>query len=163
MTRTLQGQIADDLTVTDALTIQGHLSGDARIAEGGDLQVQGTITGRVSVESGGSLQILGTGGPEITNLGLLILGGTFDEGWLEDVAGDEGTIVVWPGTLMTRHVGSPYLVNADGTRSVVDGSAEVNASINADPAQGFLVYRDGAFTPIPALPPDERGGGPVIR
>lgn len=144
--------MTDDLTVSDALTIQGHLSGATRIAEGGDIQVQGDVTGRVVVEAGGSLQILGAGTSEITNRGLLILGGTFDEGWLEDVAGGEGTVVVWPGTLVTRHVGLPYIVNTDGACSVVDGSAEVNVSINADPAQGFLVFQDGAFTPIPTLP-----------
>lgn len=150
MTRTLKGEIADDLTVSDSLTIRGHLSGDSRIVEGGNLLVQGTITGRVSVEAGGSLQVQGTCGFPVTNCGLLILGGTFDEDWLRDVADGTGTVVIWPGSLMTRRVGLPFLVNADGTHSVVDGSSKVNTTINADPAQGFLVYRDGVFTPIPA-------------
>ncbi len=43
MTRTLQGEITDDLTVNDSMTIQGHLSGDTRVVGGGHLLVQGTV------------------------------------------------------------------------------------------------------------------------
>lgn len=150
MTRTLQGEITDDLTVNDSLTIQGHLSGDTRVVGGGHLLVQGTVTGQVEVEAEGSLHVQGTGGFPLTNHGLVILGGTFDEGWLGHVSAGDGTVVVWPGTLITRSVGLPFLVNADGTKSVVDGSSKVNTTLNADPAQGFLVYRDGTFTPAPA-------------
>lgn len=150
MTRTLHGEIADDMTVSDSLTIQGQLSGDARVLGGGHLLVQGTVTGRVEVEAEGSLHVQGTGGFPLTNHGLVMLGGTFDEDWLEHVAGGDGTVVVWPGSLITRSVGLPFLVNADGTESVVDGSSKVSTNINADPVRGFLVYRDGTFTPVPA-------------
>lgn len=150
MMRILRGEIADDLTVSDSLTIQGHLSGDSRVVGGGHLLVQGTVTGRVEVEAEGSLHVQGTGGFPVTNRGLVMLGGTFDEDWLQDVAGGEGTVVVWPGSLITRRVGLPFLVNADGTHSVVDGSSKASTNINADPARGFLVYRDGIFTPVPA-------------
>ncbi len=150
MTRILQGEIADDLTVSDSLTIQGHLSGNSRVVGGGHLLVQGTVTGRVEVEAEGSLHIQGTGGFPVTNSGLVILGGTFDEDWLQDVAAGEGTVVVWPGSLITRRVGPPFLVNADGTHAVVDGSSKVSTNIDADPSRGFLVYRDGVFTPVPA-------------
>ncbi len=107
------------------------------------------LTGQVEVEAEGSLHVQGTGGFRLTNHGLVILGGTFDEDWLGQVSAGDGTVVVWPGTLITRDVGLPFLVNADGTKSVVDGSSKVNTTINADPAQGFLVYRDGTFTPAP--------------
>lgn len=149
MMRSLQGEFADDLTVRDSLTIQGHLSGDARIVGGGHLLVQGAVTGRVEVEAEGSLHVQGAGGFPVTNCGLVILGGTFDEDWLNDLAGGDGTVVVWPGSLIAKRVGLPYLVNADGTRTVVDASSKVKTNINADPAGGFLVYRDGAFTPVP--------------
>jgi hypothetical protein len=150
MMRTLQGEIADDLTVSDSLTIQGHLSGDSLVLGGGHLLVQGTVTGRVEVEAEGSLHVQGTGGFRVTNRGLVMLGGTFDEDWLQDVASDEGTVVVWPGSLITTRVGRPYLVNADGSLDFVDGSSEVSTTVTADPARGFLVYRDGMFTPVPA-------------
>lgn len=150
MMRTLQGEIADDLTVSDGLTIQGQLSGDALVLAGGHLLVQGAVTGQVEVQAHGSLHIQGTGGSRVTNHGLVILGGTFDQDWLDDVAGGDGTVVVWPGTLITQGAGLPFLVNADGTQSVVDGSSKVSTNINADPARGFLVYRDRTFMPVPA-------------
>ena len=146
--RTLTGEVADDLTVDDSLTIQGLLSGDSQVIGGGHLVVQGTVIGRVEVEAEGSLHIQGTGGFPLVNRGLVMLAGTFDEDWLNEVAGGDGTVVVWSGSLITRHVGLPFLVNGDGTQSLVDGSSTPSISINADPEGGLLVYRDEKFTPV---------------
>lgn len=150
MARVLQGEVSDGLTVSDDLTIQGNLSGDTLVVGGGHLLVQGAVTGRVEVQRDGSLHVQGTGGFPLANHGLVILGGTFDQDWLDDAAAGDGTIVVWPGSLITRRVGPPFLVNADGTHSVVDDSSGINTTINADPAAGFLLYRDNTFTAVPA-------------
>jgi hypothetical protein len=156
MTQTLLGEIEDDLTVSDSLTIRGHLSGDARVVAGGHLLIQGTVTGQVVVEAEGSLHVQGAGEFSLTNSGLVILGGTFNEDWLRGIAEGPGTVVVWPGTLVTRTTGLPFSVLADGSSTEVDGSSRVSTNINADPSRGFLVYRDGTFVPIPS----ESVGGP---
>ena len=79
-----------------------------------------------------------------------MLGGTFDEEWLKDAAGGDGTVVIWPGSLITRRHSLPFLVNADGSHTEVDGTSEASMNIDANPSNGFLVYRDGGFTLVAA-------------
>ena len=74
--RTEQGKIEGDLVLEDGLQLQGMVTGNTNVKNGGTLELRGTCLRNLFLEEGAEVQLYGTVVGSVTNRGgrLLIYG-----------------------------------------------------------------------------------------